>query len=125
MKSNCTIMKIDGDNDSIQNIIFMEQHTSSPKCDVVWSSLFFLILCFLSSQLLLRFEVFVLTLFFFRRALLNKSFGGTTSVGLVPGNRSVLVHAFIFSSIYLSRMSSVLSTNTTHSGKLDVRSTKL
>ena len=67
--------------------------------DVVLFSLFFLVLCFISSQVLLRFEVFVSTSFFFRRASANKSFGRLAFVGIVHGYVDVLVHELIFSSI--------------------------
>ena len=78
---------------------------SSPNCDVALFSLFFLNLRFLSSQFFRRFEVFGWTSFFFKRALLNTSFGGVSFVENTDGLTEVLGHVMIISSICLQRMS--------------------
>lgn len=85
---------------------------------------FFLVLCCLSSQVFFRFEPVVLTSFFFRRALLNKSFDGLVFVVAAHGSSKGLVHALILSSICFPRISSVLSTSTVHSGKSAARYAK-
>jgi hypothetical protein len=69
---------------------------------------FFPDLCVLSSHFFLRFEVFVSTSFFLRRAAFTKSFGGgLTFVGVVTGT-VVPVLAFISSSTCLFRMKCVV-----------------
>ena len=72
----------------------------------------------------IRFELFVCTSFFFRHAVLTKSFGGVTFVGVVTGT-VLVVHALTSSSTCLLRLSSVLFTNKVNSGWLAARSAKL
>ena len=71
----------------------------------------------------IRFELFVCTSFF-RHAVLTKSFGGVTFVGVVTGT-VLVVHALTSSSTCLLRLSSVLFTNKVNSGRLAARSAKL
>lgn len=104
-------------------IVHVQEHLLAPSltCDGPLFSLLFLYLCFLSSQVLFRFELLVWTSFFFSRALLNKLSGGVAFVGFVDAYPEVLVHVLIFSSICLSRTSSALSTNMLHSGNWNAR----